>query len=134
PTTPDDQVLVGSGNLGESPWAYINRSGYRQESRSNLTASWGLEQDLKFITEGLSTRMMLSFDTRSLYYLNGSTQYQFWVQVIDPNTQTADGRDSVYYQRTRTDFDNTPLNTSTSASFQSFYEMQWHVNYARTFN
>ncbi|MET7000369.1 TonB-dependent receptor [Chitinophaga defluvii] len=133
PLTPDGQVLVGSGNLSESPWAYINRTGYRQESRSNLTASWGLEQDLGFLTKGLSTRVMFSFDTRSLYYLNGTKQYQYWVQVIDPNSQTPDGRDVVTYQRTRTDFDNTPLSTASSSNFQSFYEMQWHINYNRRF-
>ncbi|SEJ16157.1 TonB-linked outer membrane protein, SusC/RagA family [Dyadobacter sp. SG02] len=56
------------------------------------------------------------------------------MQLIDPNTKTPDGRDSVYYQRTRTDFDNTPLSTSTSATFQSFYNTQFQANYNRTFN
>jgi len=133
PLTPDGEVLVGGGNYGESPWGYINRSGYRKESRSNVTASWGLEQDFSFITKGLSAKAMLSFDTRSIHYLNASQQYQFWVQVIDPNTKTPDGKDVVNYQRTRTDFDNTPLNTSISASFQSFYDVQFHTNYSRTF-
>jgi TonB-linked SusC/RagA family outer membrane protein len=134
PLTPAGEALVGGGNYGESPWAEMNRSGYRRESRSNVTASWGLEQDFGFLTEGLSAKFMLSFDTRSIHSLNASQQYQYWVQLIDPNTQTADGRDSVYYQRTRTDFDNTPLSTSVSASFQSFYNMQYQVNYNRTFN
>jgi TonB-linked SusC/RagA family outer membrane protein len=134
PLTPNGQVLVGGGNYGESPWGEMNRTGYRKESRSNLTASWGLNQDLNFITKGLSARVMLSFDTRTIHFLNASQQYQYWVQVIDPNTRTADGRDSVTYQRTRTDFDNTPLSTSISAQFQSFYNSQFQINYNRTFN
>jgi TonB-linked SusC/RagA family outer membrane protein len=134
PLTPDGEVLVGESNYGESPWAQINRTGYKKESRSSITASWGMDQDFSFLTEGLSARVMLSFDTKSLHYLNAATQHQYWVQIIDPNTQTADGRDSVYYQRTRTDFDNTPLNTSISANFQSFYDIQFQTNYNRVFN
>ncbi|MDB5263236.1 MAG: TonB-linked outer membrane protein SusC/RagA family [Adhaeribacter sp.] len=133
PLTPGGEILVGGGNYGESPWGYINRTGYRKESRSNITASWGLEQDFSFLTKGLSSKVMLSFDTRSIHNLNASRQYQFWVQVIDPNSKTPDGKDLVTYQRTRTDFDNTPLNTSISASFQSFYDIQFHTNYNRTF-
>jgi TonB-linked SusC/RagA family outer membrane protein len=134
PLTPDGEVLVGGSNYGESPWAQINRSGYLKESRSSITASWGMEQDFSFLTEGLSAKFMLSFDTRSIHNLTANTQYQYWVQVIDPNTQTEDGRDYVYYQRTRTDFDNTPLSTSISASFQSFTDFQFHTNYNRTFD
>lgn len=134
PLTPDGEVLVGGGNYGESPWGEINRTGYRKESRSSITASWGMEQDFSFLTEGLSAKFMLSFDTRSIHYLNAKQQYQYWVQVIDPNTQTEDGRDFVYYQRTRTDFDNTPLSTSISATFQSFTDFQFHTNYNRTFD
>src|SRR5690606_7488939 len=32
PTSPDGEVLIGQGNWNESPWAYLNRTGYRQES------------------------------------------------------------------------------------------------------
>ncbi len=134
PTTPEGEVLVGGGNYGESPWGYINRTGFRKENRSKITASWGLEQDFSFLTEGLSAKFMLSFDTQTLHYLNARRQFQYWVQVIDPNTETEDGRDYVYYQRTRTDFDNTPLSTSISASFQSFTDFQFHTNYNRTFD
>ena len=133
PTTPDGEVMIGNGNIIENPWAMINRSGYTQESRSNLTASWGLEQKLIFLTKGLSTKLMVSFDTKTNYNLTGSKQYQYWVQVIDPNSQTSDGRDSIFYQRIRTDYDNTPLATSIGSNFRSFYEIQWHLNYSRNF-
>ena len=134
PLAPNGEVLIGSsGSYGESPWAYINRSGYRQETRSNITASWGLEQDLSLITKGLSAKLMASFDTKALYNLTGNQTYQRWIQSIDPNSQTPDGKDVVKYERTRTDLDNTPLSTSTSTTFESFYNAQLQAGYQRAF-
>ena len=134
PLTPGGEVLIGSGSYQESPWAEINRTGYRRETRSSVTATWGMEQDFStLITKGLSAKVMASFDTRSIHYLNGSRQHQYWEQVIDPNLKGSSGFDSVYYRRIRSDFDNTPISTNISASFQSFFDMQLHVNYNRSF-
>ena len=134
PLAPNGEVLIGSsGSYGESPWAYINRSGYRQETRSNITASWGLEQDLSALTKGLSAKLMASFDTKTLYNLTGNQTYQRWIQSIDPNSQTPDGKDIVKYERTRTDLDNTPLSTSTTTTFESFYNVQLQTSYQRTY-
>lgn len=133
PTTPNGEVLVGGGNYGESPWGYMNRTGYRKETRSSVTATWGMNMDFSGLVKGLSGQIMLSFDTRSVHLLNASRQFQYWVQVIDPNTRAANGGDSVTYSRTRTDFDNTALSTGISASFQSFYNSQFQLNYNRTF-
>lgn len=134
PLTPGGEVLIGSGSYQQSPWAEINRTGYRRETRSNVTATWGLDQDWsKIITKGLTSKIMASFDTRSMHYLNGARQHQYWEQVIDPNLKGANGFDSVYYRRIRSDFDNTPISTSVSASFQSFFDVQFQNNYNRTF-
>lgn len=133
PLTPDGQVLIGQGLYNESPWAYINRSGYSQETRSNVMASWGLEQDLKFITKGLSAKFMTSFDTRTVYNLTASKSWQRWIQLSDPNLLNSEGRDSVFYQRVLPNVENTPLSTSTSSAFQSFFNFQFFVNYNRTF-
>ncbi len=133
PLAPNGEVLQGSGFYNENPWAHINRSGYRQDTRSNVTASWGLEQNLDILTKGLSARFMASFDTRSIYNLTASKTWERWTQIIDPNTQNAAGQDSVSYQRVSTDVENTPLSTSTSSTFESFSNFQFFVNYNRTF-
>ena len=133
PLTPDGEVLIGSGAYQESPWAQINRSGYLKESRSSVNASFGMEYDLSEFVQGLSTKLIASFDTKSINYLTGSRSYQYWEQVIDPNQQGPDGRDYITYQRIRSDFDNTPLSVSKSATFQSFYDIQYQINYNRVF-
>jgi TonB-linked SusC/RagA family outer membrane protein len=133
PLTPSGEVLIGPGNYNESPWALINRSGYRQETRNNITASWGLKQDFSFVTKGLSARFMASFDTRTIYAMTAGKNYQRWIQVIDPNTVNHEGMDSVQYTRVLLDAENTPLSISSGSSFQSFFNFQFAVDYNRVF-
>lgn len=134
PLTPDGEVLVGPGNYNESPWALINRTGYRQETRNNITASWGLKQDLKALTEGLSAKFMVSFDTRTIYSLTAGKNYQRWIQIIDPNTPNHMGMDSVQYSRVFLEAENTPLSISSGSNFQSFFNFQLSADYHRVFN
>ncbi len=129
PLTPDGQCIATTAD-GNPPYGMINRSGYKQETRSNVTASFGLEQKLNFITEGLSTKMVASFDTRSVYDLNASQSHQNWLQYV---TTGADGKDSVYYKR-RDSSENTPLSLSSGTTFESYFNYQWFVNYNRTFD
>ncbi|MBN8786166.1 MAG: TonB-dependent receptor [Terrimonas sp.] len=133
PLTPSGEVLIGPGNNNESPWAMINRSGYRQETRNNITASWGLKQDFSFITKGLSAKFMASFDTRTIYSLTAGKDYQRWVQIIDPNTPNHEGMDSVQYTRLFLDRENTPLSIGSGSNFQSFFNFQLSVDYNRVF-
>ncbi len=133
PLSPDGEVLIGPGNYNVSPWALINRSGYRQETRNNITASWGLKQDLKQVTEGLSAKFMASFDTRTIYNLTASKDYQRWMQVIDPNTSNHIGMDSIEYKRMFLESENTPLSIGSGSNFQSFFNFQISADYNRTF-
>ena len=101
PLTPAGQV-ESSGKYF-SAYGAINRSGYAQESRSNVTSSFGMEKDLKSITPGLSVKFMMSFDTRAVYDLIASQSYEQWKMVVDPNLQGVDGKDSVHYVKSTTD-------------------------------
>jgi TonB-linked SusC/RagA family outer membrane protein len=132
PLTPDGEVIIGSGLYTNSPYGMINRSGYIQGTNNNITASWGLQQDLHFITEGLSAKFMASFDTKTAYRLAANRNYEIWTQIMDPNLKATDGRDSVYY--TKNGGDNTPLSLSSAATFESFTNFQFLVNYNRTFS
>ncbi|WP_219847925.1 TonB-dependent receptor [Sphingobacterium gobiense] len=134
PLTPDGEVLIGTGNYNVSPWALINRTGYRQETRNNITASWGLKQDLEFLTKGLSAKFMASFDTRTVYSLTAGREYQRWTQVIDPNTSNHLGMDSVAYMRMFPELENTPLSIGSGSNFQSFFNFQLSADYNRVFN
>ncbi|MGI6242471.1 MAG: SusC/RagA family TonB-linked outer membrane protein [Prevotella sp.] len=46
----------------ENPWAFSTQRGYRKLNHSSVQALTSIEQDLKFITPGLSARLSFSFD------------------------------------------------------------------------
>lgn len=85
PLAPDGEVLTFPSATQPPPFGYINRSGYRQETRSNVIASFGMEQDLSSVVPGLSAKFMGSFDTRSNYNLRASSGYEQWVVIEDPD-------------------------------------------------
>jgi len=132
PLTKDDQILVGSPGQW-SPYALINRSGYVQQTNDNVTASYGMEQKLDFITDGLSLKAIVSFDASTVNTLSASRGYESWYQVIDPNLVGQDGEDSVYYKPSNAGV-NTALSISGARSFTSQFNFQGFLNYKRTFN
>ena len=93
-----------------------------------------MRYDLNSIVKGLSLKAVASYDSKTYNYLVGSRSYQYWEQVVDPNTKNPDGSDKITYNRIRSDFDNTPLSTSKSATFASFYDVQFQIIYNRIFN
>lgn len=127
PLTPDGRVLVYKNN--NSPYGDINRSGYVQTTRNNILASFGMEQDLKFITPGLSTKFMMSFDTRSVHNLIESQSYSKWNKAIVPGNN---GQDSITYVPANGD-QNSTLSPSVNNTFQTYSNFQFFINYNRTF-
>ncbi|OJW57591.1 MAG: hypothetical protein BGO55_13585 [Sphingobacteriales bacterium 50-39] len=132
PLTQKGEILVGSAGQW-SQYALINRSGYVKTTSGNITSSYGMEQKLNFITEGLSAKAMVSFDITPVNNLSAARGYESWMQVIDPNLKGADGKDSIYNVPSNAGV-NTPLSISGTRSFTSLSNVQASVNYARVFN
>lgn len=131
PLTPAGQV--STSDLEVNPvYGQINRTGYIQQTRSNVIASYGMEQNLDFITKGLSAKAIVSFDTRTTNNLFAGKTYRKFVQVVDPNLKGRDGRDSVYYRPYNND-QNTPLSLSGGRTFHTLSNVQAYLNYNRTF-
>lgn len=128
PLTPDGDVIT-SESEGNSPYGMLNRSGYKQESRSNVTASFGLDQKLDFLTQGLSTKLMASFDTRTVNDMVASQTYKRMIAVYSTN---ATGKETISFIP-RDASENTTLQLSTGTNFESYFNYQWFINYARTF-
>lgn len=131
PLTPDGEVITFD-NVDRPAYGLINRSGYIKQTRSNVLATYGMEQKLDFITEGLSARAVVSFDARTVNNLEASRSYEKYVQIINPNLTGADGRDSVYYRLFNND-QNTPLNIGGGRGFNTLSNVQAFLNYARSF-
>ena len=71
PLTDDGEVLVGAAGQW-SQFALINRSGYLKTTRGNIMATYGMEQSLDALTEGLSTKAVISFDISPTNHLAAS--------------------------------------------------------------
>lgn len=133
---PAGEVITTSSNNINPSYGVLNRLGFRNTDRSNLSTSISLDFDLGMITTGLSSKFMASFDSKSSALTNGSrglgyTRYFFDLkQVYDPVTEL--NKD----QATFTPSWNPqlyPLTLSKSGSFAYTMNLQWSVNYARTF-
>ena len=133
PLTPSGEVVTSS--INDNPaFGQINRSGYVKQTRTNITATYGMEQELDFLTKGLSIKAVMSFDARTVHNFFASRNYERYVQVIDPNLNGADGEDSVYYLQHLPQIQNTPLSTNSSTTYNRLSNFQGYLNYNRTFN
>ncbi len=131
PVTPFGEVLTSPQELLPA-YGKMNRSGYIQQSRSNVTATYGMEHALDFVVKGLSAKAVVSFDSRAVNNLLARRTYETYTQVIDPNLQGQNGQDSVYY-RLLGDTQNTPLTISGEKSYVTLSNVQGYLNYAREF-
>lgn len=112
----------------ENPWAWATQRGFQRTSHSNIEALTALEQDLAFITKGLSAKLTFAFDRFSANWVERSKAPDYYT--------LASGRD-----------ENGELITTLQAPGQQFLGTtpgaQWGLqsvylegmlNYSRTFN
>jgi TonB-linked SusC/RagA family outer membrane protein len=116
------------------PYGLINRSGYRQQTRSNVAATYGMEQDLSSITKGLAAKAIMSFDSRATNVLNASKSFTREVLTFAPGLKDKDGKDSVYYAPFAVDQRETPLSIAGSTGFTSQTNIQGYLTYNRSFS
>lgn len=127
----DEGEVITSGDVDHPAYGLINRSGYIQQTTSNVLATFGMEQNLDFITKGLSIKAIMSFDSRSVNNFMANRDYEKYIQIIDPNLKGADGKDSVYFRPFNND-QNTPLNITGIRNFATQTNAQAFINYNRS--
>jgi len=118
--------VVDPGYLDRSAFEIMNRMGYRNEVRSNLNASLGLDLDLgKIVTPGLSVRGMVSYDARSTTAMQGYKTERLYLAQINYDT------DELSYAVKRPDESLLSLNKGADSRFN--INMQAAINYSRIF-
>src|SRR5690606_20685717 len=79
--------IVDPGYLDRSAFEIMNRFGYRNEVRSNLNLTFGLDWDLsKALTQGLSVKGMISYDSKSTTATQGKVSQRLYLAVVNPET------------------------------------------------
>ncbi|WP_374745112.1 SusC/RagA family TonB-linked outer membrane protein [Parapedobacter sp. 2B3] len=127
PLTPEGEVVTWQGGF-YPPYGSLNRSGYVQQTRNNIMATFGLEQDLNWFVEGLSAKAWMSFDSKTTNNMMANREYLKLVQIIEP---TADGGYTVRFQNMG-DSKTTPLSLSGARYFTTLSNFQGYLNYANS--
>lgn len=121
---PEGEIIANNGGVG---YGRLNRSGYRRETRSNLNASFGLDWGLDFITKGLSTKFMVSYDTKAWSTLQAARfydEYEFYVAKSESETSGF---------TTKVDNQNDAVSLAKSFASYFYVNLQYSINYARSF-
>lgn len=130
---PADEVI--SYNDGNPSFGRINRCGYINTERSNLNSSLALDFDLKRITKGLTSKVMISFDSKSTSItkaIKEFVKYDFTLkQVQDPVTGLMKDELTFVPRQTPQFY---PISLSKSTSFAYTMNLQWMLNFERTIN
>ncbi len=118
--------IVDPGYLDRSAFEIMNRRGYRNEIRSNLNTSFGLDWDLsKQITKGLSMKGMISYDAKGTSAEQGAKTEQLYTATVDY------ANDLLTYTNSRSS--ESLLSISKGVDSRYTINMQGSVNYHRKF-
>ena len=119
--------IVDPGYLDRSAFEIMNRFGYRNEVRSNLNSTLGLDWDLSsFVTKGLSVKGMISYDSKSTTATQGKKSERLYLAEVNPET------DQLSYAVKRPDEELLSLTKGADSRYN--INMQASVNYNRTFD
>lgn len=131
----EDHIIFGNKNGGPTDGRYRNPyaemvSGYSNRNESTMIASFDIEQDLKFITEGLKIKGLVSFKNWSkTNVVRSFTPYYYGITDYEKGP---DGQYTYEYEVIKKG--TTALSTSPSNAGDRLLNYQLSLDYARTFN
>jgi TonB-linked SusC/RagA family outer membrane protein len=126
--TPDGEVLINQNFTNSGPYGWLNRTGFRNVQINQVTATLGAEQQLDFITQGLSIKAVVSYDNLNHNQQIRRRTYQQYEAIEDPQEP---GR--VLYQRVGTDDNSALKDDDRNSLFHQLFNVDASINYARSF-
>ena len=123
---PAGQVINQAG-IDRNTYGELSRRGYQQATRTNLNSSIIADWELDFITKGLSTKLMISFDTKAMTTLQGFREYDTYGVTV---ARTSEEKSYVSKVRMNT---NDAISLTKSQQTNYYLNMQYSLNYARQF-
>lgn len=119
--------VVTASSGGRTPYGNLNRSGYRKSTKNQMNTTIGLEQDLKVITEGLSAKVMVSYDANTDHIRGFRQTYDTFAARLGTGSN---GQDTVYYDPVETGSELIP---ALSQRFETNYDLQASLSYSNSF-
>lgn len=126
--TPDGQVVGPAGNAVRTPYGMLNRTGYRITTKNSINTTLGFVQQLDVITQGLSVKAKISYDSDVSHLRGFGRSYSTYVQTL---VETPDGPEVKYSLNDDTD---TNLSTILSQGMTERTSIELSTNYKRKFN
>ncbi|MDR1524439.1 MAG: TonB-dependent receptor [Tannerella sp.] len=124
---PPGQITTQTGVGGSSMYGTLNRMGYCQTTRGILNSSFAMDWNLNFITKGLTTKFMISYDTNASSQLQGIRSYDTYGFVV---ARTPEETSSFYGIQLNQD-ESIRLRKNTGSYY--YMNLQYSINYARQF-
>jgi len=133
PTITDDETGATSGNevittslVNNPTYGMLNRSGYTRHTVTNIYAQFGINFDLKFLTQGLKASGVIAYQTNSVNSLYTTQDYERYVYsgYSDPNTLSFEKKGSN---------NNTTLAYGKTTGFYYHLTYQGKMDYKRNF-
>lgn len=121
PLTPEGEVVATPQETNPT-FGLINRSGYLKQTSTKMNAIIGLNVDLSFITNGLSSRASAMFDASAYSNIRGTTGYERWIR------DETSFPDSMVFIKQGTQL-NTPLTLDKSVSYSYMSDFNWLLRY-----
>lgn len=119
------QLPTFGKELGQvSPEVLLNHTGYVSDKNTGIQSNIALRQDLSQWVEGLSARVLYSFDT----YTNHMVTRSKMPDLYYANKRKVNGEVDLELK-----FDNQPLEVSTSAYSQQKTYLESYINYEKLF-
>ncbi len=125
---PENQTIDNAGN-NIPVYGILNRSGYFKRNTTQFTSSAGLEWGLDFITTGLSTKFMISYDGNYYTQLEGYRQFQYYGYDIARTEEET----SSYVIIRGPDVTDESISLSKAGGSRYYMNFQYALNYARKF-
>ncbi|MGV8094311.1 MAG: SusC/RagA family TonB-linked outer membrane protein [Mangrovibacterium sp.] len=122
---PVGQPLISASQTAPM-WSFINK-GYHEETATTLNSSVKLDWGLDFITKGLSTQLMLSYDTKARTVIDGYKDLNLY-QAVVPREEG----DQPYYATIQGNATET-LNLVKRYGAYYYMNIQYSLNYLRQF-
>ena len=122
----DGTIPIASVNR-RNPWAMSTQNGYYRGTRSKLESLFSVEQNLRFITEGLKTKIVFAFDTYNANYVNRGKEPDYYSVV-----KSRDDEGNLVHSILK--YGSEFLGHSSNADYgnNSTY-FEWNATYTRTF-
>jgi TonB-linked SusC/RagA family outer membrane protein len=123
--TPTGGDLSGS----QGPYGMLNRSGFRITTTNSINSTIGFEQNLSFLTKGLSARAVVSYDPMATHIRGYRRTWATYNAILGKSPA---GKDTVTYVFGGGNAETGLMSTLTQ-SLQLSYDLQASLNYNNTF-